>query len=290
VATSFPSVVDAQAETHGDAMRVRGLNPSDFPSSTSPLLMLHHFELYQDFFGPHPHAGFSAVTYLFPDSATGMRNRDSLGALVDIEAGDLYWTFAGRGVLHHERPIALGSRCHGLQFFINASASRKHDPPHALHLPSAEAPLIQTEGVTARLLAGASHGMHAPIDTPEPFTMFDITLSAGGSFAYTIPSGWSATLYVHEGHLDAVLGHAAPTPLHRSQAVSTPESEQPQQLTLTGDDAQAILFSGPILHEPVFMGGPFVMTSQEELRQAFADYRAGRMGTLAAATAPTTRP
>jgi redox-sensitive bicupin YhaK (pirin superfamily) len=41
------------------------------------------------------------------------------------------------------------------------------------------------------------------------------------------------------------------------------------------------LFLGTPLHEPIVMGGPFVMNTDEEITQAKRDFAAGRMGRLA---------
>ena len=62
-----------------------------------PFLMVDHFRMREAAFAPHPHAGFSAVTYLFDDSATGLVSRDSLGGEHAIAPGGLHWTLAGRG-------------------------------------------------------------------------------------------------------------------------------------------------------------------------------------------------
>ena len=42
-------------------------------------------------------------------------------------------------------------------------------------------------------------------------------------------------------------------------------------------DSRLLLLAGKLLHEPVASWGPFVMNSREEIEQAIADYKAGRL-------------
>ena len=62
-----------------------------------PFLGVDHAWISTPTFQPHPHAGFSAVSYLFLDSETGIDNRDSLGNRNHIQPGGLHWTAAGAG-------------------------------------------------------------------------------------------------------------------------------------------------------------------------------------------------
>lgn len=112
----------------GSHFRAYGLHGSD-PALTDPFLGIDHAWMSAPTFPPHPHAGFSAVTYLFLDSETGIANRDSLGNSTPIEPGGLHWTAAGRGVVHEENPAVLGSTAHLLQIFANLPRERQDAVP-----------------------------------------------------------------------------------------------------------------------------------------------------------------
>lgn len=66
-----------------------------------------------------PHQGFSAVSYLFLDSETGINNRDSIGTQNLIKSGGLHWTTAGKGIVHEEVPAETGKTVHSLLIFIS---------------------------------------------------------------------------------------------------------------------------------------------------------------------------
>ncbi|WP_088318155.1 pirin family protein [Kineosporia sp. R_H_3] len=76
------------------------------PVTLDPFLSITDFRMSRPTFAPHPHAGFSAVTYMFRDSAGSFRNRDSLGDVSLIGPGDLHWTQAARGMMHEEIPTS----------------------------------------------------------------------------------------------------------------------------------------------------------------------------------------
>ncbi len=113
-----------------------------------PFLALTDFHMTEPTFAPHPHAGFSAVTYMFRDSAGSFRNRDSLGDESVIEPGALHWTQAGAGMMHEEIPIEPGLDCHGLQLFVNLRSEHKLAPPRAFHVSAADVPVVDVAPVS----------------------------------------------------------------------------------------------------------------------------------------------
>jgi len=95
---------------------VRGAHPQKCPKLNGYSYMR------APIFPPHPHTGFSAVTYMFEDSAGSFQNRDSLGDRALIHPGDLHWTQAGSGLMYEEVPSLPGTLCHGAQIFVNLAA------------------------------------------------------------------------------------------------------------------------------------------------------------------------
>lgn len=145
-----------QAFAHGSHFHGFGLRDQSLQPLLDPFLSVDHFYMSQPTFAPHPHAGVSAVTYLFDDSETGFINKDSLGHLLDILPGSLHWTRAAGGVMHDEAPQVNGRTAHGMQIFVNLRAAHRHDAPGIEHVVQADMPEWQM-GDARAVLAGVRH-------------------------------------------------------------------------------------------------------------------------------------
>jgi redox-sensitive bicupin YhaK (pirin superfamily) len=246
-----------------------------------PYLMVDHYWMSQPTFGPHPHAGFSAVTYMFDDAETGFDNRDSMGDRSLIRPGDLHWTTAGAGVVHDEVPVESGRTAHGLQIFVNLAAAKKHMPPAALHIAADRMPVVQQRGgARVKVAFGAYDDGHftvAPVEAmPTDAALLDIGVPAGQRFVYPVPVGRSTTLMVITGAVQV-----ADEALENGQAVSFERDGGWVDVRAT-TDSQVVLLLGRPLGEPVVRHGPFAMTTQADIERAIDDFRSGRMGRLEA--------
>lgn len=128
-----------------------------FNGRIDPVVMVDHFQMTAPTFEPHPHAGISAVTYLFEDSTAPHVNYDSLGNQGPIEPGALHWLAAGRGAVHTEQPEGASPYVHALQIFVNLPANQKMASPFAVHAAAATIPEFHGEGVRVRVVAGHSN-------------------------------------------------------------------------------------------------------------------------------------
>jgi redox-sensitive bicupin YhaK (pirin superfamily) len=232
----------------------------------------------------HPHRGFETVTYMLEGR---MEHRDSAGHAGSIGPGDVQWMTAGDGVVHSEMParevLEKGGRMHGFQLWVNLPRGEKRMRPRYQELPSSRIPLGRAEGVSVRVIAGEALGQKAVIDTRTPILYLHATLEPGARTALAVPETFDAFVYVFGGRgrfgrderevSDGQLAVFAADGDTISVS-SPPESPSPLEVLVIG---------GQPLREPVARYGPFVMNTEEEIREAIEDFRAGRMGQIAPA-------
>ncbi|GAB7531386.1 hypothetical protein PS3A_37980 [Pseudomonas sp. 3A(2025)] len=171
------------------AGRFRGLSLRGEPELLSPFLGVDHYWMNAPTFAAHPHAGISAVSYLLPDSETGMANRDSIGTDNLIQPGGLHWTTAGQGVVHEEVPAESGKTVHGLQIFVELAPARKNIAPFALSIEPQDVPVVQLPGGRIRIPLGRYGDTCSPLLPPTEVTLLDISLEQGFELSVPIPAG-----------------------------------------------------------------------------------------------------
>ncbi|MBO3461457.1 pirin family protein [Aetokthonos hydrillicola Thurmond2011] len=272
-------IAQAHPMSRNDAFTAFSINDQNLGSDIDPFLQLDHFFMKQPTFPAHPHAGFSAVTYLFEDSEGSFFNRDSQGDSSLIHPGDLHWTQAGRGIIHEETPTKPGQLCHGVQIFVNLSAANKFTFPQAFHINAADIPIFSTpEQGRVRVVVGSAFGLSSPLtEILTPVTLLDVSLSAHTTIIHEIDAEQNAFVLVIQGQGSfGVPGRS----LHVHQAGLCERTNSGLQVQTTDQSVQYLLCAGLPLSEPIYAQGPFVMNSAEQIQQVYADYKSGKMGHL----------
>jgi redox-sensitive bicupin YhaK (pirin superfamily) len=267
---------DAQSGAH--MLRVES-------SWIDPFLGIDSYTMPQPFFGPHPHAGMSAVSLMLPEADGGFINRDSLGDHSTIRPGDLHWTQAGRGMMHEEIPAEPGKPARGMQVFVNMSRANKQADPVAFKVKHEDMPTVNFEGGSLRVVTGEFDGQSSPIaQDPRWLTrvnMLDVTLQAGVSVSIPVASGDNAFFVIRSGAFEAV----ANTDIEQS-AIIFESSAQPgmhtARLTSGSQTLRGVFFSGTPIKEPKVSGGPFTGNSEEDIAAYKRAFARGEMGHLEA--------
>ena len=278
-------LVTGRPTSDGAGVKLTRVLTQGLQKRLDPFLMLDAFgsdraEDYIAGFPDHPHRGFETVTYMI---AGRMLHRDSAGHEGLLESGGVQWMTAGRGVIHSEIPQQEEGRMEGFQLWLNLPAKDKMSAPWYRDFAAAALPRFTTAaGVDVVVIAGESQGVHGAVSREATAPLYlDLRLPAGATFSQALPPGHNAFLYVYRGEL-AVGGTAVPV---RTMAILGNEAgsdgvviEAAQGAVDGGAETRALLIAGRPLNEPIAQYGPFVMNTEQEIYQAVADYRAGRLG------------
>jgi quercetin 2,3-dioxygenase len=274
-------LVTGQPTSDGAGVKLTRVLTQQFQRRLDPFLMLDAFgtdnpEDYIGGFPNHPHRGFETVTYMI---AGRMRHRDSFGHEGLLQNGGVQWMTAGRGIVHSELPEQEGGRMEGFQLWLNLRGQDKMRAPWYRDIQSAEIPQFTTpEGVTARVIAGASHGVAGAMEreVTEPLYL-DLHFNAGASFVQRLPAKFNAFVYVYRGALQ--IGETR-VPAQRMAILKN--AIDSDGVVLRAEEAtRALLIAGLPLGEPIAQHGPFVMNTRDELIQAVQDYQAGKFSAAA---------
>ncbi|HTR10958.1 MAG TPA: pirin family protein [Paraburkholderia sp.] len=231
----------------------------------------------------HPHRGFETVTYML-DGRAG--HKDSAGHSGTLGPGDVQWMTAGAGVIHSEMPdpefTRTGGRMHGLQLWVNLPARDKMMAPRYQELPAAQIPVGRSNDgkVGVKVIAGEALGVKAAIETRTPILYQHFTIAPGARVEQPVPGEYRVFAYGLSG--TGLYGPDAQA-IEAQQMVSFASDGDTVTLAAAADAGaplEVLLIGGVPLNEPVVRYGPFVMNTEQEIRQAVLDYQAGRMGRI----------
>ncbi|TAE46928.1 MAG: pirin family protein [Bacteroidetes bacterium] len=269
----------------GDGFMIRRALPNQGLGQLGPFLVLDYAG--PTYFAPsgkargvdqHPHRGFETVSIVYQGE---LEHRDSQGNKGSLGPGDVQWMTAASGVVHEEKHSQAFTQSGGtlemIQLWVNLPAVHKMSAPGYQEITDAQIPaLAVAEGRgSLRLIAGEYEGQKGPARTFTPISLFDLKLDAGATFRLRLPATYHTGLFVLHGEAvfqrDTVVTDAQ---------LAVFDTEGAEVLIEAQTDTRILVLGGEPIAEPVMSYGPFVMNTQEEIRQAYADYRSGKMGRL----------
>ncbi|MFV0158646.1 pirin family protein [Empedobacter falsenii] len=280
--------VIAPREPHfvGDGFRVHNFIPSGYHLDMrrmDPFIMLDYNSKF-DFpatdkpkgVGVHPHRGFETVTIAYQGSVS---HHDSAGGGGTIHQGDVQWMTAASGVLHKEYHAEEFYKKGGIfqmvQLWVNLPAKDKMSAPKYQAIAHKDIPTVEVENGFVEVIAGEYNQAKGAASTFSPVHMLNAKLNEGGKANFNFPSHYNTILLVIEGEVKVNNQEIVPTD---HLLLFTNEGED---FTIEATESSVVLIlSGEPLNEPIASYGPFVMNTQEQIREAFDDYNHGKFGTL----------
>jgi redox-sensitive bicupin YhaK (pirin superfamily) len=222
---------------------------------------------------PHPHINLSTLTYLFEGE---ILHRDSLGTEKTIQPGAVNWMRAGRGIVHSERTSEerrrKGQRLFGIQTWMALPAEQEEADPAFMHHAADALPIVDADGVRARLIAGRAFGAASPLATTSETLYADVQLEAG--VRVPIETAYEErALYTVAGTIEVAGDAFEPGQL----LVLRPGDA----ITVTAtSDARFMLFGGAPMEGPRYIWWNFVSSRPERIAAAKEEWARGRFDTV----------
>lgn len=270
----------------GDGFPVRTLFSYDnLGKHISPFLLLDHAgpaeftpTTARRGVGQHPHRGFETVTIVYKGE---LEHRDSTGSGGKIGPGDVQWMTAASGILHEEFHSEAFAKSGGtlemVQLWVNLPAKDKMADAGYQTILNGDIPSIAlaNDAGSLRLIAGEFEGHKGPSRTFTPIDVWDLRLNAGKLLTLDLREGRNTALVVLRGTIEV---NGVESVRQGQLALFDRKGDQ---LTLqASEDAVVLLLSGEPIDEPIVGHGPFVMNTEQEIHQAFADFQSGRFGQM----------
>ena len=222
---------------------------------------------------PHPHINLATLTYLFDGE---ILHRDSLGTDLAIEPGAVNWMKAGRGIVHSERTSERrkrdGQRLFGIQTWMALPEDEEESDPDFAHHGADALPIVDAEGLRARLIAGGAFGARSPLATSSDTLYADVSLAAGARAP--IEAGVDERAIYTVGGTVEIDGDA----YEPGQLVVFRPGRQ--VVVTARDEARFMLFGGAPMGGPRYLWWNFVSSRPERIEQAKAEWAKGRFDTV----------
>ena len=260
--------------------------PTQNIDQIDPFVLLHHYGPYDISLehnpfdlGPHPHRGFEPITFLIQGEQL---HRDSLGNESVVEAGDVQWTTAGRGIVHAEAPtqdfVNKGGVLEGIQLWLNLPSNKKMIPANYQHIKSKDfnTEISSDKKIEVKIVAGSLNKINGKIGTQTPVNAFIIDAKQGGTHVLNLDSTHQSMLYLISGEVRV---NNTIVSANKTQLIEF--NNDGNCCSIDAIKTSKLLFlSGMPLKENVVSYGPYVMNTQTEIMEAMRDFKQGKMGFL----------
>lgn len=240
--------------------------PFEFPASGTPRGI-----------GAHPHRGLETVTLVFEGSVEHHDNEGNHGV---IYPGDVQWMTAGKGIMHkeyHEKNFQLnGGVFHLVQLWTSLPKKYKYtDPRYQEILGDDMGQMDLPNGAgNVRVVSGSFMDTKGPAKTFSPINMYVVSLNKDGKVTLDEPGNYNTGILMVSGSAE-INGRNC----DHKDFILFGNSDGSIEIQAEMEGAKLLVLSGEPLNEPTVAAGPFVMNTNEELRQAAQDYRDGKFGT-----------
>ncbi|ANQ66788.1 short-chain dehydrogenase [Candidatus Pseudothioglobus singularis] len=228
--------------------------------------------------GSHPHRGIETVTIAYKGK---VEHNDSTGAGGVIEEGGIQWMTSGKGILHkeyHEKNFSKkGGDMQMVQLWVNLPAKDKMTEPKYQNIENKDLAKVDLgNGVgSIDIIAGEFENNKGPASSFSPLSLFNLKLNKGKGTSLSFKESHNTGLLITKGNVT----------INNSERMlvgcPTLFNNKGSEFTIRADDdAEILILSGEPIDEPIASYGPFVMNTNDEIRQTIDDFNSGKFGYL----------
>jgi redox-sensitive bicupin YhaK (pirin superfamily) len=228
--------------------------------------------------GSHPHRGIETVTIAYKGK---VEHNDSTGAGGVIEEGGIQWMTSGKGILHkeyHEKNFSKkGGEMQMVQLWVNLPAKDKMTEPKYQNIENKDLAKVDLgNGIgTIDIIAGEFEKSKGPASSFTPMSLFNVKLNKGKGTSLSFNESHNTGLLIIKGNVTINNKERAPT-----NHFVLFENKGKEFTIKAEDEAEILVLSGEPIDEPIASYGPFVMNTNDEIRQTIDDFNNGKFGHL----------
>ena len=225
--------------------------------------------------GPHPHAGFETVTLLLQGA---VYDRDEGGL---IEAGEVQWMTAGRGIIHGENVGAKG-KVRLLQLWLTLPKADRWTEPGFQTIHTDAVPVRRENGAEVRIYSGGSGSLRSKTRNHVPVTITEITLESHASIEQEIPSSYNGFVFTLRGSIQAGAYNATSLKAGQTGWLDRPKVDGASLLRVTDGEegARLVLYAGQPQGDPIVSYGPFIGDSKRDIARLYTEFQSGQFISL----------
>ena len=267
------SIHSALATSDGAGVKLNRVFGYNETPRFDPFLLLDYFvtdnpDDVSNGFPWHPHRGIETITYIIRGD---VEHQDSLGNKGVIGENDVQWMTAGSGIVHQEMPEVTANGIEGFQLWLNLPAKDKMTEPRYGEIKADMIKTVERGGVSIKVIGGSFGGNNGPINREElGVNLYDMSIPAGTKYVHKSGKNINTFMFVFKGFGYFGSNHDRVSELDAALF----DGEGGIEIE-AGSDLRVLLGEGHPLDETIAWGGPIVMNTREELRQAFNEYDNG---------------
>lgn len=249
--------------------------PPEQKEAFDPFILMAEDWFKRGTFSDHPHRGFQTITYVIDGR---LEHIDNHGGHSILDAGDVQYMNAGWAARHAEEAVD-DDLIHTLQLWLNLPKSLKTTTTSYQNVYVEDAPVVMVDGGHLRVYSGEIAGVKGPMESLVPITMTEVWLKEGSAYEHVLPANHNSFLYVLAGSIEV---GTSSIPLSKTDVATLTFDETSEAMSSLHLQAtsrtRVLIYSGKPIREEYIAHGPFVMNTEEEIRQAFRDYHSGGFG------------